>query len=120
MGHPVNRIIEFATVGDELWIKGLYGYFSDSWIKGKIDGDKVTIDTNQYLGIYTTEMYYYFFQAADTEEGVSDWENRKSTTFPAGCDPYQRRRQIYCRQGYANDLRYEDRQSRYALRLSAS
>lgn len=72
-GNVSNRIVEFGTAGDELWIKGLYGYFSDSWIKGKIDGDKVTFATDQYLGIYTTEMYYYFFQAADWEEGVSEW-----------------------------------------------
>ncbi len=72
-GNVSNRIVEFGTAGDELWIKGLYGYFSDSWIKGKIDGDKVTFATDQYLGIYTTEMYYYFFQAADWEEGISEW-----------------------------------------------
>ncbi len=72
-GDKSNRIVEIGTSGDQLWIKGLYGYFSDSWIKGLINGDKVTVATDQYLGIYTTEMYYYFFQAADYEEYVNDW-----------------------------------------------
>ena len=72
-GEKLNRIVEIGTSGNELWIKGLYGYFADSWIKGTIDGDKVTIATDQYLGIYTAEMYYYFFQAADTEEYMTDW-----------------------------------------------
>lgn len=72
-GDSFSRIVEIGTTGNELWIKGLYGYFNESWIKGTIDGDKITFDSNQYLGIYTTEMYYYFFQAASTEEGVSEW-----------------------------------------------
>lgn len=72
-GEKSNRIVEIGTKDNEFWIKGLYGYFADSWIKGTIDGDKVTIATDQYLGIYTTEMYYYFFQAAGTEEFETDW-----------------------------------------------
>lgn len=82
-GDKINRIVEIGTSGDRLWIKGLYGYFADSWISGTIDGDKVTLPTDQYLGIYTTEMYYYFFQSAGTEEYVNDWGENDIRFIPA-------------------------------------
>lgn len=72
-GEKLNRIVEIGVADNRMWIKGLYSYFSDSWITGTIDGDKVTLPTDQYLGIYTTEMYYYFFQAAGTEEYENEW-----------------------------------------------
>lgn len=82
--ETTRRIVEIATSGNDFWIKGLYGYFEDSCIHGTIDGDKVVIPSNQYLGIYTTEMYYYFFQAADVDTRFNEeWGEEESYNIPA-------------------------------------
>lgn len=81
-----RHTVEIATSGTDMWIKGLYQYFPESCIHGTIDGDKVKFDSNQYLGIYTTEMYYYFFQAADVEIGFDEeWGEETFINIPAPC-----------------------------------
>lgn len=81
-GNVSQKIVQLGVMDGELWIRDLYSYFPDSWIKGKVEGDKVTFATNQYLGIYVAENYYYFFQAAEVSQELSDWGEMQNVYTP--------------------------------------
>lgn len=81
-GQISQKIVHIGIKDGEMWIRDLYSYFPDSWVKGKVEGDKVTLSTNQYLGIYTTEQYYYFFQTAEVSQEPSDYGEMQNVYTP--------------------------------------
>lgn len=58
--------IKVAQDGNELIFKGIWSKYPEACIKGIIDGDKVYIPSQQYLGFLTTtsNSYYTYFMAA--------------------------------------------------------
>ncbi len=54
-----------AIDGNTAWIQGLCYYLPNSWVKGTLsdDGNAITIDSDQYLGLYNN--YFIFLYAAD-------------------------------------------------------
>lgn len=53
MGLTYNRtghMVEVGFFGDEVYIKGIMAEFPESWIKGTLKGDTVSIPSTQYLG----------------------------------------------------------------------
>lgn len=49
----VVRSLQIGFAGNDVYLKGLSMYFPESWIKGELQGNKVTFRHNQYFGTYT-------------------------------------------------------------------
>lgn len=54
--------------GNDFWMKGFSTYLPDAWVKGTIDGDKVTFTSGQYLGIDEDYNHADYFVAATIEQ----------------------------------------------------
>ena len=67
----VNNIIylAFDNANNEVYIKGLCTPLPDSWVKGKISGNKLTIPTGQYYGstTYEGQDYSLYLLGCDAE-----------------------------------------------------
>ena len=60
--------IDVAIDDDDMYLTGLFKeYGMNTAIKGKINGDKVTFETGQYLGAYMYNMTLLYFQGATLE-----------------------------------------------------
>lgn len=59
-----GHFVEVGFDGDDVYVKGLSNYFSDSWIKGKKEGDQIVFPTPQYIGIDEVVGVYDFFCSA--------------------------------------------------------
>ncbi|MDE6291888.1 MAG: hypothetical protein K2M16_10185 [Muribaculaceae bacterium] len=74
MGHYGAKL---AIDGDKVFVKGLFSEQPDSWIEGKIDGDKISFQSGQYVGEDTTYGYYTYFCGATVgqawDEDYEEW-----------------------------------------------
>ena len=61
-----NREVETAFVGNDFYVRGLFEYFPESWVKGAIDGDVITFEAYQFLGNY--EVYETWLAGGDPYE----------------------------------------------------
>lgn len=104
MDEYETGIANVAIVDNDIYVQGLVRSMKDSWVKGTINGDKVTFPSGQYLG-YDAEIYYVcYFMGADAEydgddliasikpEAIFDYdaENKELTTassYMANGDP---------------------------------
>lgn len=71
-GYPVFSLNEVAMVGNDLYVKGLMPGASEAWQKGKIEGDKVTVFADQFLGVILGELLYGSFGQYN-EDGDVDY-----------------------------------------------
>lgn len=92
----MKKYLDVAVTDNEIYINNPYSTAADQWIKGTIDGDKVTFDTRQLLGTDSvTNRYLYFrvgnltldnmsgyYYYADADKLVMDYdaENQTLTT----------------------------------------
>lgn len=70
MGHYGAKL---AVDGDKVFIRGLFSEQPDSWIEGKLDGDKVTFQSGQYVGEDATNGYYTYFCGATVGQEWDDY-----------------------------------------------
>lgn len=64
-GHIINVGID----GNDIYFGGLSDKMPDAWAKGTIDGDKVTVDEKQFMGIYGNMYQYLMIGASEEEDG---------------------------------------------------
>jgi len=64
-GELAAQKVQVAVSGNDMYLQ-FYPEI-DSWIKGTINGNKVTFATGQYLGINEDYGYHMYFIACDTE-----------------------------------------------------
>ena len=82
-GEPyVYELMKGARKGSEVYIQGLSNQYPDSWVKGTVNGDRITFENGQFLGIggYSTE---YFCTGYDTPEfvpGYNTWDHVYTVT----------------------------------------
>lgn len=70
-----GTMIRMGFSGDEVWIGDLQpNHIPDAWVKGTIKGDKVVIESGQYLGIIWEE-FVYFVSALVDATGYSEVED---------------------------------------------
>lgn len=69
----VPEEISVAFVGNDVYVSGIFADFPNSWIKGTIEGGKVTFPTLQYLGYhdeYLADCWLYVANIIeDSEDG---------------------------------------------------
>lgn len=92
----MKKYLDVAVTDNEIYINNPYNQASDQWIKGKIDGNKVTFDSRQLLGpdsvtnrylyfrvgnlTYDSSSGYYYYADADKFVMNYDAENKTLTT----------------------------------------
>lgn len=64
-----GRNIKVGFDGNDIWLTGLSDYLPDGWVKGTVDGDKVILDSYQYLGMSLGQFIYYV-TAEDSEDAA--------------------------------------------------
>lgn len=77
-GTPTSEQVKVAFVGNDVYLNV---YDAATYIKGTIEGDKLTFKSGQYLGIYAS-MYHLFFTGQQyytvTDEGTGqEYETAK-------------------------------------------
>ena len=72
-GPRTGKVVNAGIQGNDLYIQGISELIPDAWVKGVINGDKVTFEQNQYMG--TGEGYLIFMKGAKAELLYDeDWE----------------------------------------------
>ncbi|MDE5790788.1 MAG: hypothetical protein K2H96_06140 [Muribaculaceae bacterium] len=69
------KIVKGAKSGNEIFLQGLSAMYPESWVKGTIDGDKITFKGGQFLGI-DSDYIQYFCTALDDRQfmpGYNTW-----------------------------------------------
>ncbi|MBQ9646254.1 MAG: hypothetical protein IJV24_07855 [Prevotella sp.] len=88
-GYNVNRMVKGAIVGSEFYLAP-FADFEDSYIRGTIDGDRVSFPTNQYMGYSEYWERHTYARAATMEEVWDDdaeaWFNIFEDTDAIGFD----------------------------------
>lgn len=54
--------------GNDVYMQGLFSALPDVWVKGTLDGNKVTVPSVQYLGFDEMSNYFGYFVSAHQEE----------------------------------------------------
>ena len=54
----ISRPCGVAIDGEDIYVSGISELFPDAWVKGKVEGNKVTVAGGQYLGQYLYYGYY--------------------------------------------------------------
>lgn len=52
VGKNLDYQVQLGFAGNEVWIQGISEAFPQSWVKGDMEGDRLIIDMDQYLGVY--------------------------------------------------------------------
>ena len=64
--------VEVAIYGNEVYLRDIFGWHPDAWIKGTINGNTVTFAQLQYLGTYNGSPCYAI-GADTTADGIQDF-----------------------------------------------
>ena len=68
-----SRNVRIGTLGQEVYIQGIYEYLPTAWIKGNRDADgNITFVSGQYLG---KDFYDIYFAAARYPTSNPEWRN---------------------------------------------
>lgn len=61
----------FVNVGfdsnDKIYVQGISKTFPESWIVGRIEGNKVTFESEQYMGVDNIQYYHCYFYGGKIE-----------------------------------------------------
>lgn len=52
IGKNLDYQVQLGFAGNDVWIQGISEAFPDSWVKGEMEGNRLIIDMDQYLGVY--------------------------------------------------------------------
>lgn len=52
VGKNLDYQVQLGFAGNDVWIQGISEAFPESWVKGEMEGDRLIIDMDQYLGVY--------------------------------------------------------------------
>ena len=96
--ETLNKPIYVAVVGNEVYFQGMSQYLPEAWVKGTLDGNTVTFDSNQLMGTYGTYGESYFFYTGSVNTFIYDAE----------ADTYTATGQVFGVLGNRYDGRYFD------------
>ena len=79
-GKANTYSVKVAILNSDIYIKGLA--LEDSWVKGTVSGNKVTIPTHQYVGtMYSIDFYVEGFGDDGYTDIVFDYDTEKNVLF---------------------------------------
>ncbi len=62
-GQEYGKVLTAVEDGNDVYLAGLCPNKADAWIKGTKNGDKLTFESGQFMGIDTVTESYNFFEA---------------------------------------------------------
>lgn len=57
---PVSGYLKIGFDGTDVYLQGLCTYLPETWIKGTLEGNKITFPGDQYFGPYTADPYTHY------------------------------------------------------------
>lgn len=72
-----GQLVNVGFFGDDVYVQGLCSTIPEAWVKGTIDGDKVTFATPQYFGVDLINNVHQYMVSAELQttwvEEYEDW-----------------------------------------------
>lgn len=63
-----GQYINLGFDGDDVYMNNLDASLPDAYVKGKVEGDKIVFESNQYVGLHST---YYIYFMGGTYDGTT-------------------------------------------------
>lgn len=81
-GEPVSGYVNIGFDGNDCYMQGFCHYLPETWLKGTLEGDKITFPGDQYFGPYDADAYthYEFYLRPEDVVFTYDAEAGKMTT----------------------------------------
>lgn len=61
--------VQVGFDGNDVWISGLVPAMGQNWIKGIVEGNRIRIDSDQYMGLWSDAFIYYINMAMEFDPG---------------------------------------------------
>lgn len=59
-GEPVSGYVNIGFDGNNCYMQGFCHYLPETWLKGTLEGDKITFQGDQYFGPYDADAYTHY------------------------------------------------------------
>lgn len=82
VGKNLDYHVQLGFAGNEVWIQGISEAFPESWVKGEMEGDRLIIGMDQYLGIYDLNGTNYNIWVTGINHGLARFEEPQFTYNP--------------------------------------
>ncbi|MBD5356815.1 MAG: hypothetical protein HDR88_07405 [Bacteroides sp.] len=91
-GAMDGRMVQVGFYENEIWILGMAG---ESWVRGNVDGNIVSLPSEQFLGVNSNERLLYFYAANEEERVDPDYGYTYTALIPqdAAVFDYDREKQ---------------------------
>ena len=74
-----GQLVNVGFFGDDVYVQGLCSTIPEAWVKGTVNGDKVTFDTPQYFGVDTENSVHQYLVSAELtstwDEAYQEWND---------------------------------------------
>lgn len=82
VGKNLDYQVQLGFADSEVWIQGISEAFPESWVKGEMQGDRLIIDMDQYLGVYTLNGTDYNIWVTGINHEMARFEEPQFTYNP--------------------------------------
>lgn len=82
----IGTLVNVGFDGNDVYVQGIAPNLPDSWVKGSIDGNKVTFKNKQYLGADLTVGYHQYLVSATAKEAYDDYYEEYYTEYTLNDD----------------------------------
>lgn len=76
-----GSLVNVGFDGNDVYVQGIDVNLPDNWVKGTIDGNKVTFKSGQYVGADGVSGFHQYLMAATAEEKYDDYYEEYYTEF---------------------------------------
>ena len=67
-GYQNGKEVKVAIIDNDVYVKGLFGSREHDWLHGHIEGDKVIVEKDQFVGYYLTNYLFVVPSYIEDEE----------------------------------------------------
>lgn len=82
VGKNLDYHVQLGFAGNDVWIQGISEAFPESWVKGEMEGDRLIIGMDQYLGIYNLNGTDFNIWVTGINHGLARFEEPQFTYNP--------------------------------------
>jgi len=87
--RDTKRYVNVGFAGDDVYVQGVWNGLSDAWIKGTVDGNKITFAHKQYLGFYSTTYPTVYFMPFAVEGENENLQKTIEFTYDAEAKSFE-------------------------------
>lgn len=82
VGKNLDYQVQLGFAGNDVWIQGISEAFPVSWVKGEMEGERLIIDMDQYLGVYNLSGTDYNIWVTGINHDMARFEEPQFTYNP--------------------------------------